>query len=83
MPTTIVKFHDLKSLAQLYQNKIVVSQKDRESTVINISILAEDQLKGVIFLNKLTDNYIKNEVNEKNIASTKDKKKVKGSKDKK
>tara|TARA_B100001758_G_C18416864_1_gene620792 strand:+ start:4268 stop:6607 length:2340 start_codon:yes stop_codon:yes gene_type:complete len=69
IPVTIVKFNDLRALTQSYQNKIVVSQEDRESTVINISMLIEDQLKGVIFLNKLTENYIKSEVDEKNIAS--------------
>ena len=37
--------------------------------MINISILEEDQAKGVAFLNKLTENYIHNEINEKNIAS--------------
>ncbi len=42
MPVTIVKFYDLQSLTLLYQQKIVVSQEDKESTVIDISILTED-----------------------------------------
>ena len=46
-----------------------MSQKERESTVINISILEEDQAKGVVFLNKLTENYINSEISEKNRAS--------------
>jgi len=70
-PIVVVKFCDLKNLTQLYQNKILVTQKDRESTVINISILSADQQKGVVFLNKLTENYIKNELEEKNSASIK------------
>ena len=69
IPHTVVKFKSLKSLALFYQNKIEINQPDRESTVINISILEEDQLKGVTFLNKLTENYIKAEIEEKNIAS--------------
>ena len=69
IPITIVKFHELKYLTQVYQRKISVVQEDRESTVINISILSEDQQKGVVFLNKLTENYINNEVEEKNIVS--------------
>ena len=69
IPSTVIKFRDLKILTKIYQNKIVVSQKERESTVINVSILEEDQAKGVSFLNKLTENYIHNEINEKNIAS--------------
>ena len=67
--STLIKFKDLKVLAQTYQKKILVSIEDRESTVINISILEEDQNKGVVFLNKLTENYIYNDINEKNIAS--------------
>ena len=48
-PKTMVTFKDLKNLIQTYQNKILITQRDRESTVINISILEEDQLKGVMF----------------------------------
>ena len=69
IPNTVIKFKDLKSLTLAYQNKILISQKDRESTVINISILEEDQMKGIAFLNKLTEIYIDNEINEKNTAS--------------
>ena len=69
LPVTVVKFHDFNSLTQSYQKKITVSQKERESTVINISILTQDQYKGIAFLNKLSENFIKNDVNEKNIAS--------------
>ena len=68
-PNTVVKFRNLGTLTQIYQKKILVSQNERESTVINISILEEDQAKGIAFLNKLTENYIINEVNEKKIVS--------------
>ena len=68
-PSTVIEFKNLKILTQIYQKKILISQKERESTVINISILEEDQAKGVAFLNKLTEKYIHNEINEKNIAS--------------
>ena len=69
IPSTVVKFKDLKKLTLSYQKKILITQKDVKSTVIDISILEEDQLKGVKFLNKLTENYIKGELSEKNIAS--------------
>jgi uncharacterized protein involved in exopolysaccharide biosynthesis len=69
LPVTVVKFHDFNSLTQSYQKKITVSQKERESTVINISILTQDQNKGIAFLNKLSENFIENDLNEKNIAS--------------
>jgi len=69
LPKVVIKFYNLKYLTQSYQKKINTSQKDRESTVLNISILSEDQLKGVTFLNQLTYNYIQKEIEEKNIAS--------------
>jgi len=68
-PKTFIEFRSLKTLTQSYQSKISISQKSRESTVINIAILEEDQFKGIAFLNQLTKNYIKNEISEKNIAS--------------
>ena len=69
MPNTVIEFRDLKRLTLEYQKKILISQKDVNSTVIDISILEEDQIKGVKFLNKLTENYINSELREKNIAS--------------
>ena len=69
LPKSVIKFYNLKYLTQSYQKKINISQKDRESTVLNISILSEDQLKGVTFLNQLIYNYIQKEIEEKNIAS--------------
>ena len=69
IPDVIVKFLSIKNLARKYKNDIAVSQKDKKSTVLDISLLSEDQMKGVVFLNKLTENYIKDELNEKNIAS--------------
>ena len=69
IPSTVVKFLDLKKLTLKYQEKILITQKDKKSTVIDISILEEDQLKGVKFLNKLTENYINGELIEKNTAS--------------
>ena len=69
IPDVIVKFLSIKNLARKYKNDIAVSKKDKKSTVLDISLLSEDQMKGVVFLNKLTENYIKDELNEKNIAS--------------
>jgi len=69
LPQSVVEFYNLRQLTQSCQKKIMISQKDRESTVLNISILSEDQLKGVAFLNQLTYNYIQKEIEDKNIAS--------------
>ena len=69
LPVTVVKFRSLQSLTLTFQNSIVVKQKERESSVLNVSILSEDERKGVVFLNKLIENYIAFDINEKNLAS--------------
>ena len=58
------------NIIKKYRSKIdiIISQKDKESTVLNISILSEDQLKGVTFLNQLTYNYIQKEIEEKGVV---------------
>jgi capsular exopolysaccharide synthesis family protein len=69
VPNTIVKFYNLQSLSLSYQKKLLVSRSAKGSTSIDISILAEDEKKGVVFLNKLIDNCISNELLQKNLAS--------------
>ena len=69
VPVTIVKFYDLQALTLLYQQKIVVNQEDVESTVLDISIITENEKKGIAFLNTLIDNHMINEIKDKNFAS--------------
>lgn len=69
-PSTIVQFKDLQSLSFEYQNNLNVFQKDRASSIIDISILTEDEEKGTVFINKLIENYIENDIAEKNLASS-------------
>ncbi len=64
-----IQFFSLKKLTKEYKKRIKVYQKDRESSVLNISILIPDQYKGVVFLNKLIDNYIQSEIQEKSMVS--------------
>ncbi|MDG1283114.1 MAG: polysaccharide biosynthesis tyrosine autokinase, partial [Flavobacteriales bacterium] len=66
---TIVKFYDLQDLTLKYQKKLEISRVDKKSTVISISINTLNERKGVVFLNKLIENYINYEVEEKNLAS--------------
>jgi uncharacterized protein involved in exopolysaccharide biosynthesis len=68
-PKVVVVFSDLAGLTKTYQEKLLVTQLDNSSTVINISIIEEDQWKGIVFLNKLTERYIINELNDKNLSS--------------
>ena len=69
MPVTILKFYNLQSLSLAYQKKLRVFRSAKGSTSIDISILTEDEKKGVVFLNKLIDNYISNELIQKNLAA--------------
>ena len=69
IPNTIVKFQNLKDLTLHYQKNINIEKVIKESTVLTISMLTKDEEKGVVFLNKLVDNYIEDEINEKNLAS--------------
>ena len=68
-PNTLVSFRNLKNVAKSYQSRIEISNLEKESTIFQISILEQDQEKGIVFLNKLTENYIKNEVDKKKVSS--------------
>ena len=61
-PTTIVKFKGLRQIARLYQSKIQLDKLEKESNIITLFILEEDQEKGVAFLNTLVTNYINNDL---------------------
>tara|TARA_B100000925_G_C22004532_1_gene472950 strand:+ start:163 stop:2466 length:2304 start_codon:yes stop_codon:yes gene_type:complete len=69
IPNTIVKFQSLNELTKKYKKKINIDKISKESTVLKISMLTKDEEKGVNFLNKLVDNFIEDEINEKNLAS--------------
>ena len=69
IPNTIVKFQSLNELTKQYKKKINIDKISKESTVLKISMLTKDEEKGVNFLNKLVDNFIEDEINEKNLAS--------------
>ena len=70
-PVVIVKFHDIQALALNYQQKLIVNQKEKGSTIISISMLTEDEHKGVVFLEKLVENLKQQEINDKNTSSLK------------
>ena len=69
VPECIISFKTLHSLTKTYQNKLKIKKKDQKSTVLNISIIEQDQQKGAVFLNRLIDNFIDSEIEEKNTAS--------------
>ena len=61
LPRTIVEFVHLKKVTKRYQSKIKIEKIEKESNILELSILEEDQMRGVVFLNKLVKNYIKND----------------------
>ena len=67
--TTVVKFNGLRHVAKQYQSKIKLDKLEKESNIVTLSILEEDQKKGVIFLNKLVSNYITNDLDHKKSSS--------------
>ena len=71
LPKTIVEFNKLKAVAIKYKSKIQIENHDKESNVLDISILEEDQRKGVKFLNTLVRNYINNDIERRKESSLK------------
>ena len=69
IPTTIVRFKNLKQVAQEYQSKIQIEKLEKESNIINLYILEEDQRKGIVFLNTLVRNFIDNQIETKRKSS--------------
>ncbi len=68
-PTTIVRFRNLKQIAKEYQSKIQFDKLEKESNIVTIFILEEDQDKGVTFLNALVENFIDNQIEVKKKSS--------------
>ena len=69
LPITNVNFKSLDKIAKQYQSKIEYDNPEKESNIFTLSILEEDQRKGVIFLNKLVSNYISNDLEYKKSSS--------------
>lgn len=62
--------HDYESLAKKYQEKINIEAYSTESSILKISIEENNPQKGVDFLNRHIENYIKNGLEEKNNVAT-------------
>lgn len=58
--------NNINDLIRTYRSKLSVTQTDKKSTVLEISTTGHVPAKEVDFLNKLVDNYIKDNLNEKN-----------------
>jgi capsular exopolysaccharide synthesis family protein len=58
--------HDLKGLAESYQKKLKVTPISRESNIVSLDLKGTVPRKDVLFLDKLLDVYLKNELYKKN-----------------
>ena len=71
LPSCVVKFKELQNLTKKYQSDLSFTQEQKKSSIVKIDLKCFHELKGVNFLNKLTENFIQNEVNSKNLSSIK------------
>tara|TARA_B100000161_G_scaffold109767_1_gene77727 strand:- start:91 stop:2511 length:2421 start_codon:yes stop_codon:yes gene_type:complete len=71
IPSCVVKFKDLQNLTKRYKSDLNFTQEQKKSSIVKIDLKCFDELKGVNFLNKLTENFIENEINAKNLSSIK------------
>ena len=53
----LIRFRGLKQIANIYQSKIEIDKLEKQSNIVTLSLLEEDQQKGIVFLNTLVDNY--------------------------
>ena len=71
LPSCVIKFKELQNLTKKYQSDLSFTQEQKKSSIVKIDLKCFHELKGVNFLNKLTENFIQNEVNSKNLSSIK------------
>jgi capsular exopolysaccharide synthesis family protein len=58
--------HDLASLTEMYREKLDIKPISRESNIVEISVRGRVPMMDILFLNKLLDVYLANELNKKN-----------------
>jgi len=68
-PITLIKWISPHTIAKNYKRRINVDRLYRDASILNVSIKGEDALKETIFLNKLSEVYIKENLSLKNKAS--------------
>ncbi len=61
--------YDPMSLAKQYRNQLNITNANKESSILTISIESSLQEKALDFLNMLVDQYIQRELNQKNLTA--------------
>ena len=68
-PNIYVKWLNPHTVTTKYINKLKVKKLSKSSSIIEVSIAGQDIGKETLFLNKLTENFLKNTILNKNKAS--------------
>ena len=58
----IFKFSHFKKIAREYKSKLKIKKIEKDSEIIELYLLQEDQRKGDVFLNRLVANYEEEEI---------------------
>lgn len=64
-----VKFHDLRKVADYYNQKLIVAPVNKNASVLSLSLVDPVPAKGVAILNKLVEVYNKEAVEDKNLIA--------------
>lgn len=61
-----IRFYDKVRLTELYMYRLMVDAATRDGSIISLSLEGPNRIKDVIFLDKLTEVYINNNLDKKN-----------------
>lgn len=65
-----IRFYDKVRLTELYMYRLMVDAATRDGSIINLSLVGPNRIKDKIFLDKLTEVYINNNLEKKNAEAT-------------
>ena len=63
------QFFDKDKLAETYSRRLQVENATRNGSIVRLSLEGTNRIKGVIFLNKLTEVFIENNLEKKNLEA--------------
>ena len=61
-----IRFYDKPRLTELYMRRLIVDNATRDGSIISLALEGPNRIKDVIFLDKLTEVYINNNLEKKN-----------------
>ncbi|MER2998507.1 GumC family protein [Pontibacter populi] len=64
-----IKFHDIRKVAEYYNQKLTVAPINKNASVLSLSLVDPVPAKGVAILNKLVEVYNKEAVEDKNLIA--------------